>query len=89
MAFISTDVVWILFSVMCILASPRQCEMVAFRSQYIHCSLGAISAPLRQIKAITRNVTLWILHASRLKDSFPHGSLLFGDEQQSLPFRVW
>lgn len=32
-AFISTDVVWIWFSVMCILASPRQCEMVAFCSQ--------------------------------------------------------
>jgi hypothetical protein len=31
---------------------------------------------------------LWILQASRLNDSLPHGSLPFGEEQQLFPFSV-
>jgi hypothetical protein len=31
---------------------------------------------------------LWILQASRLNDSLPHGSSPFGEEQQLFPFNV-
>ena len=53
-ASISADVVWIRFSVMRILATFCQCQMVAFSFVIIFTTLwGAISAPLRQIRVMS------------------------------------
>lgn len=71
-ASISTDVIWIRFSVMRILATFCQCQMVAFSFAIIFTTLwGAISAPLRQIKVITRNFYLTVRRRRDQREKYP------------------